>query len=82
MNLNLQDTDILYILGDVVDRGWKPMEILQDMMSRPNVIPIAGNHDMIAREIMGDFLLEMDIDHVKTMLEQANRRCKQNCLSD
>ena len=37
--------DELYILGDVVDRGSKPVEILQDMRSRENVIPLMGNHD-------------------------------------
>ena len=38
MNLiDLQDTDTLYILGDIVDRGLQSMKILQDMMKRPNV---------------------------------------------
>lgn len=29
--LQLKDADTLYILGDLVDRGDKPMEILLDM---------------------------------------------------
>ena len=30
--INFSDNDILYILGDVVDRGPEPIKILQDMM--------------------------------------------------
>ena len=40
--------DTLYVLGDVLDRGQDPMDILFDMMGRPNVIPIAGNHEYMA----------------------------------
>ena len=49
MNLiDLQDTDTLYILGDIVDRGLQSMKILQDMMKRPNVFGIFGNHELMA----------------------------------
>ena len=44
--------DELYILGDVVDRGSKPVEILQDMRSRENVIPLMGNHDKMAVDVL------------------------------
>ena len=43
--IKFSDADELYILGDVVDRGKKPVEILQDMSMRHNVFPIMGNHD-------------------------------------
>ena len=32
------DADMLYILGDVIDRGPQPIQILQDMMLRPTFI--------------------------------------------
>ena len=41
--INLHDEDNLYVLGDVVDRGNRGIDILLDMMSRPNVLPILGN---------------------------------------
>lgn len=41
-------TDTLYVLGDVIDRGPDGVKILQDMMNRPNVIPILGNHEFTA----------------------------------
>lgn len=42
------DADLLYIIGDIVDRGPQPMRVLLDMMERPNVIPLLGNHDWMA----------------------------------
>lgn len=42
------DSDTLYILGDVIDRGRGGIRILLDMMGRKNVIPIIGNHESLA----------------------------------
>ncbi|RKJ74081.1 hypothetical protein D7X33_20045 [Butyricicoccus sp. 1XD8-22] len=36
--------DTLYTLGDAIDRGPDGVQILQDMMFRPDVFPILGNH--------------------------------------
>ncbi|MGN0679432.1 MAG: fructose-bisphosphatase class III [Oscillospiraceae bacterium] len=44
--------DELYVIGDVVDRGEQPMEILFDMMNRPNVFPLMGNHDLVAMGVL------------------------------
>ena len=41
--IHFSETDTLYILGDVVDRGDGGIRILQDMAARRNVIPIKGN---------------------------------------
>ncbi len=46
--IDLRDEDILYVIGDVVDRGPEPIKILQDMMNRTNVYPLMGNHDLVA----------------------------------
>ena len=46
--LSLRPDDTLYILGDVIDRGPDGVKILQDMMARPNVVPILGNHEFTA----------------------------------
>ena len=40
--------DTLYVLGDVIDRGPQGVRVLLDMMNRPNVIPILGNHELTA----------------------------------
>ncbi|WP_456028684.1 metallophosphoesterase [Ruminococcus sp.] len=46
--IEFSDNDTLYILGDICDRGEKPMEIYYDIMARDNVIPLFGNHEHLA----------------------------------
>lgn len=43
--IHFSEEDTLYIIGDVVDRGPKGVEILQFIMSTPNIIMILGNHE-------------------------------------
>ena len=43
--LNIQETDTVYILGDVIDRGPDGIKILQDLMKRPNFELFIGNHE-------------------------------------
>ena len=51
--------DELYVLGDVVDRGPEPIKTLQDMMRRPNVVFILGNHDFIMYSLMKTLAVEI-----------------------
>ena len=46
--LSLSENDSLYVLGDMVDRGPHGIRVLQDMMNRPNVFPLLGNHEFMA----------------------------------
>lgn len=48
--INFQDNnnDTLYILGDTIDRGPQSAELLIDVFSRKNVIPLMGNHELMA----------------------------------
>lgn len=39
--------DTMYVLGDVIDRKRRGVEILQDIMQRPNVHMILGNHEQM-----------------------------------
>lgn len=39
--------DTLYVLGDAIDRGPRGVEILRDIMARPNVHMILGNHEQM-----------------------------------
>ena len=50
--IGFSDGDDLFILGDVVDRGDKPIEVLQDMSLRANVFPILGNHEFAAYAVL------------------------------
>jgi serine/threonine protein phosphatase 1 len=60
-NIDFKDSDELYIIGDILDReGNGGIDILQDIMSTPNVRLILGNHEEIALEGM-KFLMNTKI---------------------
>ena len=50
--IRFREEDMLYVIGDCVDKGDAPMELLKDMMARPNVVPLMGNHDLEALVIL------------------------------
>lgn len=43
--IGFSDEDELYVLGDAMDRGPDPIKVIQDLMNRPNITYILGNHD-------------------------------------
>lgn len=45
--IEFKDNDELYILGDVLDRGDKPLEILDYIMLHKNIILLKGNHEQM-----------------------------------
>lgn len=54
--INLQPTDTLYILGDVVDRFPDGIKILRRIMKMPNVKMLLGNHEHMMLNAIGDCL--------------------------
>lgn len=50
--IGLKESDTLYILGDVPDRGPHPVKTLLKLMEMPNVVYIAGNHELMALECL------------------------------
>ena len=46
--INLKDSDVIYVLGDVVDYGEESIALVNDMSVRLNVLPILGEHDYLA----------------------------------
>ncbi len=69
--IKLKDEDILYILGDAVDRGPKPVEVLKWMMMQSNVIPIIGNHEYMMMKVLLPGLKEVgseeDVENTLTL---------------
>lgn len=55
--IKFSDDDVLYILGDIIDRGPHPIKIIKDILERANVIVLAGNHCAMALECL-DFLMQ------------------------
>lgn len=43
--INFNDEDELFILGDVIDRGDKPLEIIDYIMNHSNINLLEGNHE-------------------------------------
>ncbi|MCF0111344.1 MAG: fructose-bisphosphatase class III [Erysipelotrichaceae bacterium] len=62
--IQFSKNDMLYILGDITDRGNEGIRILQDMMNYPNIVPILGNHDYMMYEVCS---MESDIDRNKNV---------------
>lgn len=50
--IRFSDNDVMYVLGDIVDLGEEPIELLCDLSMRYNVIPIVGECDMRALELL------------------------------
>lgn len=53
--ISFKDTDILYVLGDIVDYGEESMELIADMSMRYNVYPVVGEHDYRAIRMLQGF---------------------------
>ena len=68
--ISFSEDDVLYVLGDIVDRGDHPIKILQDMCLRPNVFPIMGNHEQMAFTMLRKLCVEITeknySNHLKT----------------
>ncbi len=57
--IHFSDEDTLFVLGDIVDRGEEPIKVLKDMMERPNVYPLMGNHDFMALNVLKKLAVEI-----------------------
>lgn len=62
--IKFSSKDTLYILGDVVDRGPEPIKVIQDMMKRPNVNFILGNHDYLMLMVMSKLVQEITEENI------------------
>ena len=55
--IKLKDTDTLYILGDILDRGPHPIKTIRKLMEMPSAICMVGNHELMALECL-EFLMK------------------------
>ncbi len=53
--ISFGDSDILYVLGDLVDYGEASMELIEDLSFRLNVYAVAGEHDFLAARMLSGF---------------------------
>ena len=86
--IRFSESDKVYILGDVIDRGKKGIEILEYIMTQKNIFMIKGNHEyMMEQSFVEDgFRVDMQSENVllwkqngarptlKTLLYRRDRR--------
>jgi serine/threonine protein phosphatase 1 len=53
--ISFRESDVMYILGDILDYGEESMELIADLSIRLNVYPIAGEHDFLAARMLSGF---------------------------
>lgn len=57
--IKFSNADVMYVLGDVIDRGFNGIQIIRDIMQRKNVNLYMGNHELMflnaaANDFTGD----------------------------
>ena len=67
--IRFNSEDVLYILGDVLDRGPEGMRILLDASKRKNVVLLLGNHDYQAGTLLAHLHLLDDPNCPKELVE-------------
>lgn len=58
--INFSDDDTMTVIGDVLDRGPKPITALQFIMSKPNIDLLLGNHELMAMNVLHLFNENID----------------------
>lgn len=53
--IRFSEDDLMYVVGDLVDYGEEPMELLADLSVRLNIYPVAGEHDYLAARMLTGF---------------------------
>lgn len=53
--LHFGDNDIMYVLGNIVDHGEQPMELVGDLSTRYNIYCVLGEHDYKAYVLLNEF---------------------------
>lgn len=68
--INLGEDDELFILGDIVDRGNEPVKILEYIIDKPNIIPLLGNHEVMALDILKRINVEITAENAETQIDE------------
>lgn len=62
--------DTLYVLGDIIDRGEGGLQILNHMMMFDNIIPLIGNHEVMAMTLLRKLCTEITEETLETTLTE------------
>lgn len=80
--IEFTDRDMLFVLGDVIDRGEDGIELLNEMMLRVNIIPILGNHEYMAYRVLKELNVEVTEDNHNKHLDADTVRAYQEWMAD
>lgn len=75
--INLRESDTLYVLGDILDRGPHPIKVLLTLMEMPNAICLLGNHELMALDCL-EFLMQEITD---TSIELLDEKMVDNLIT-
>lgn len=75
--IKFKDTDTLYVLGDILDRGPHPIKTVRKLMEMPNAICMVGNHELMALEGL-EFLMKEITDR---SIEELDKETLDNYLT-
>lgn len=59
--IHFSSRDILYVLGDVVDRGPDGVPLLQEILGAPNMVMLLGNHEYMCLQYHSPHATEVEI---------------------
>ncbi len=66
--IDFKDTDTMYILGDMIDRGPKSIPLLLDLSMRHNVICLLGNHEYMMSRVLDEMAVEITEENAENRL--------------
>lgn len=64
--IDFSAADELYILGDAIDRGADGIDLLLDLMERPNAHLLMGDHEDMARTILWEYAFAQDREYLNS----------------
>ena len=67
----------LYVLGDILDRGPHPIQIILKLMEMPNVVCLTGNHELMALECL-EFLMQ---EITEISIEKVDEKMLENLVT-
>lgn len=65
--IHFSDSDELFIIGDIIDRGERPVDILEYVMDKPNITVLLGNHEVMARDLLNRLTTEITEENINSV---------------
>ena len=75
--IKLEETDSLYILGDILDRGPHPIKVILKLMEMPNALCLVGNHELMALDCL-EFLMK---EITETSIRELDEKMVDNLIT-